>query len=405
MHTVARMRGARRLALTMALGAGIVLAAGGATASAASQVTLATSPQLSQLIIIGEADEDLIGVSEAGGTITITDQGPGGIATAAPCASANAQTVTCPANPPGAGPILFMAAILQGGNDRFLNQNLSVPLGQYDGGTGDDVIESGDGDDQVQGAAGDDTLLAGGGDDQIGWDTGADEMNGGPGSDSVFMNNAFGPVNVSLDDQPNDGLDGEGDNVSGAEEVEGTVFDDTLTGDDNSNGLVGGPGDDDLTGRGGNDDLSGGDGDDRLNGGASPDGAPDHINCGLGFDLALVDTHDQVEPGCERRGAAVAADSAKLRRKGKVKILVACPLSEGATCAGTLSLLSNGKLLSKNGAFEVGAGTTANGQLKLTRAGRKALRRGGGSLFVTVQAETAEPGGSSITEARLLLTR
>ena len=130
----------------------------------------------------------------------------------------------------------------------------------------------------------------------------------------------------------------------------------------------------------------------------------DHLDCGLGVDLALSDARDQVEPNCERRGATVVADSAKLRRKGKVKVLVECPLEEGATCTGTLSLFSNDRLLSKEGSFEVGAGSTANGQLKLTKAGRKAVRRSGGSLFVTVQAETVEPGGSSVREARLLLT-
>ena len=392
-------RGLGGLALSFAL----VVTAGAGSASAATQVQLGTSPQFSQLVIIGENDVDVVGVSEAGGTITITDQGPGGITTTTPpCATLDPQTVTCPLNPPGSGPVVFLAAVMQGDNDRFLNQNLDV-ITQAIGGTGNDVLETGPGDDFAQGDVGNDVVDTGPGADQLFWDPGDDEMNGGAGDDEAFFGNSFAPVNASLDDQPNDGPAGEADNLISVESVDGTLFDDVLVGDANANRLFGDNGDDLIVGRGGPDDLDGEDGDDTLNGGDSPDGARDRLDCGLGADLALSDAQDVVEVGCERRGASVTGETAKLRRRGKVKVLVSCPPEEGATCAGTLSLLSNGTVLSKNGSFEVGAGETRNGQLKLTRAGRRALHRSHGSLFVTAQAETVEPGGSSITEARVLL--
>ena len=140
---------------------------------------------------------------------------------------------------------------------------------------------------------------------------GADTYDGGAGGDSTVpdsVNYALrtAPVTVTIDDQANDGADGEGDNVqSTIEGVTGGGVDDHLTGNDAANSLVGGPGNDVLAGAGGDDVLNDGDstptvsdgpvstaGNDQLDGGAGDDtlytdrGADD-IHGGSGFDTAV----------------------------------------------------------------------------------------------------------------------
>jgi hypothetical protein len=395
----------RRIALTCALAGGLLLSVGAATASAASVVQLATFPSASQLLIQGEADVDTIGVSVSGGTITITDTGPGGITTPpGPCTAIPTDTVTCPLNPPGAGPIFLLSVFLGASNDTYVNQNFVVPFSQVGGDAGGDELQTGPGNDVAFGGDGNDRLLTGAGDDTLLGDSGSDEMNGGPGTDMADFSQFLTAVSVSFDGLGNDGSPGEGDNVLGIESVAGTQFDDTLRGDDNANELDGNSGDDVIVGRRGSDDLIGDRGDDRLTGGASADGARDHLDCGGGFDIALADTRDLVEPGCERRGARIASDSAKLGRGSSVRVRVACPAEEAVSCSGKLFVLLNGKRQSKKARFKVRAGKTKSETLRLTKAGRVALRRAGGSLLVAVRAKTVEPGGTTASEARVLLT-
>ena len=61
------------------------------------------------------------------------------------------------------------------------------------------------------------------------------------------------------------------DTLSNIENLTGSNYADTLTGDSGNNTLSGGSGDDTLTGSGGNDTLLGGDGTDILSGGAGND--------------------------------------------------------------------------------------------------------------------------------------
>jgi hypothetical protein len=198
----------------------------------------------------------------------------------------------------------------------------------FDGGPGDDTLKAGV---NEVGQAGNDTLIAG------------DRMVGGPGGDD-FVGEQIdcGPytpvyvcgsvvdysarsrpspgVSVSLDNLPNDGRPGEGDNVhSGVRQVFGTTSGDSLTGDAEPNLLDGNRGPDVLTGRGGDDGILGDDGSDVLKGGPGADflnggpgddrlytrdGQRDTVYCGGGFDVARVDPVDKVAKDCEiiRRG-------------------------------------------------------------------------------------------------------
>ena len=200
-------------------------------------------------------------------------------------------------------------------------------------GAGRDLVEAGDGGDfargnegrdELRGNQGDDGLLGGSGDDVLIGGTGAEFIDGGEGSDAIqgganppipgegLMG---GPGNDSIAGGP--GLDralyfdsgqgvtvdlgkgtatGEGDDqLSEVEGITGTQFDDTLIGDDVSNGISAGPGNDVLQGFGSgtfedgqSDFLAPGDGDDEVDGGGGHDFVSYDQGCfnGVTVDLA-----------------------------------------------------------------------------------------------------------------------
>jgi CSLREA domain-containing protein len=146
------------------------------------------------------------------------------------------------------------------------------------GTSGDDVIAGLDGDDVIDGGGGDDTICGGGGADTLngqddddtllgGPGTGAannDVLDGGPGTDTDSAVDSTGIV-ANLSDAaagatPAHTSTGPGtDTLAGIENVVGSPFADTITGDDGPNVLDGGPGvgQSTLDGRGGDDTLIG----------------------------------------------------------------------------------------------------------------------------------------------------
>lgn len=137
---------------------------------------------------------------------------------------------------------------------------------------GDDVLAGHDGNDTLQGGAGDDYLLGG---------AGNDSLDGGAGNDWAAYEDATAGVKVDLNITGSQNTIGGGtDKLIGIENVYGSAFNDTLTGNAEANMLVGdagndivsgGKGDDTLWGDAGNDTLDGGDGDDYMVGGAGDD--------------------------------------------------------------------------------------------------------------------------------------
>ena len=168
------------------------------------------------------------------------------------------------------------------------------------------VVDAGSGDDLVNGGTEDDTLEAGPGRDFLTGGGGGDELSGGSGIDEVSYAGASSRVVVTLDDQPDDGVDSpstEGDNVrSDVEDVTGGNGDDVLAGDGDGNQLSGGPGSDQLDGGGGFDMLYGGTGVDQLR---ARDGNPERVDCGAENDFAVVDAFDATS-GCENADASAA---------------------------------------------------------------------------------------------------
>ncbi|MCG8566145.1 MAG: hypothetical protein MI747_13790, partial [Desulfobacterales bacterium] len=142
------------------------------------------------------------------------------------------------------------------------------------GGLNDDTINTGAGDDVIYGEAGDDTINAGDDDDIIVGGRGADVIDGGIGSDTVvFMGTptAATGVVVNLALGTGSGGDAQGDTYTQVENVMGSVYADTLTGNDQANHLSGNGGNDTIDGGGGNDMLTGGSGTDILIGGEGAD--------------------------------------------------------------------------------------------------------------------------------------
>jgi Ca2+-binding RTX toxin-like protein len=107
------------------------------------------------------------------------------------------------------------------------------------------------------GGAGNDTLIASDTGSLLEGGRGDDSLVGGAGVDTVTYAHAKGPVTVSLLSGQSSGADGH-DTITGVENVVGSSFADSLTGDAGNNSISGGGGADTLVGGGGSDTLSGG---------------------------------------------------------------------------------------------------------------------------------------------------
>ncbi len=140
------------------------------------------------------------------------------------------------------------------------------------GGKGNDTLVGGGGEDWLAGDEGNDKLSGGGGfRDYLVGGPGGDVLNGGAGvADFAGYLSAPGPVTVDLTAGTASG-DGS-DTLTGVEDIDGSDFNDVLTGAAGSNFLFGYAGNDTLSGGDGDDDgLLGGDGDDALDGGSGVD--------------------------------------------------------------------------------------------------------------------------------------
>jgi Ca2+-binding RTX toxin-like protein len=85
--------------------------------------------------------------------------------------------------------------------------------------SGNDTLIGGNGADSLQGGDGSDYLDGGDGDDSLDGGLGPDVIIGGPGNDTVYYLMRSLPVSVTDDGIANDGEPGEGDNVTGVENV------------------------------------------------------------------------------------------------------------------------------------------------------------------------------------------
>ncbi|MWB77478.1 hypothetical protein GLS40_05525 [Pseudooceanicola sp. 216_PA32_1] len=173
--------------------------------------------------------------------------------------------------------------------DSIENLNGSGFADNLRGDTGDNRIRGLAGDDQIYGRAGNDTLfgeagndylfgginddeLNGGADnDVLNGGIGADALNGGGGIDRAVYDDAAAGVVANLTNSALNTGDAAGDTYSSIENLNGSNFNDLLSGDGNNNEIRGLSGNDTINGLGGNDTLFGEAGNDSLVGGIGSD--------------------------------------------------------------------------------------------------------------------------------------
>jgi Ca2+-binding RTX toxin-like protein len=145
------------------------------------------------------------------------------------------------------------------------------------------VVFGGSGNDGLTGSAGADILNGGSDNDWLDGGAGADLVDGGEGWDVNSHLSATSGVIIDLTTNLNGGA-ASGDKILNIEVLQGSNFNDRLTGIDNGNGhgvqLYGEGGHDTLTGKGGGDYLFGGTGNDTLDSGFGCD----VLNGGIGAD-------------------------------------------------------------------------------------------------------------------------
>ena len=147
----------------------------------------------------------------------------------------------------------------------------------HSGQTGDQsTFRGGDGDDTIIGSTGRDFIEGG---------AGADTMDGrnANGRDTLVYRTSDAGVTVNLQTGAASGGHATGDVFQDFEAIQGSDFDDVLTGDDGNNELFGHDGNDVIDGGDGADRLDGGKGDDTLRGRVGSD----MLNGGDGDDALL----------------------------------------------------------------------------------------------------------------------
>ncbi len=294
----------------------------------------------------------------------------------------------------------------QGGDDTLTSNNF---FGQFrlDGGPGDDELNAGTGrfastpfgtgTDTATGGPGDDTFNGGDAVDNFAAEPGADTYRGGgpapgpegfpasnPGSapaDTMTYEGRADDVTVTLDDQPDDGADTEGDNVSDdIESVAGGSGNDFLRAGLTAVFLLGNGGNDAISGSPARDVLSGADGNDVID---AADGQVDHVACGAGTDSATLDRPvgtppvGDVQSGCEVIDLAGVGPPAKpvlkltTRRISSAAFRRTRSISLTARCLAACVLKGDASLKTPSLRVRIGRGSVGSKRLPLARGARR----------------------------------
>ncbi len=250
-------------------------------------VNIEYSPGLTALGTIADyADDDAS--NDAPTAATYTTAGVTGV-TAANLAAVNARVAA--ADRDGADTVSELDALVTLANGDVAAA--AAPDGSSGSTSGGQTVTGTANNDILRGGAGNDTLNGLAGDDQLLGDAGGDRLNGGAGNDTAVYGGATG-VSVDLAAGTGTGGDADGDRLSGIENVNGTLGNDTLRGDSGANYLDGGIlGDDTLEGRGGHDLLHDVGGNDTLSGGTGndvlvPGPGDDQLTGGDGRDIFRI---------------------------------------------------------------------------------------------------------------------
>lgn len=189
------------------------------------------------------------------------------------------------------------------GNDRLIGLN------------GDETLRGGPGNDDINGGPGADKLYGDGGNDVLRGGFNDDLLNGGAGRDIASYSGTPGAVTVDLryrgSQQTHDGRD----TLVGVEDLVGSAFSDSLSGNGKSNRIDGGPGYDYLDGGSGGNDIAYGGAD-----GAECERFSKTRNCGQ-VDTPKRGTAVVLSSGLDGDSLVVNGDTAsnriKISREGK----------------------------------------------------------------------------------------
>ncbi len=180
---------------------------------------------------------------------------------------------------------------------------------------GDDWLVGYAGNDMLDGGGGNDTLDGGEGDDTLKPGAGTNTIDGGNGEDTLsyygYAPRAGGLSIYLATGETHYQFGGLKETFTGMENVNGSLHDDWIEGDDGNNWLTGGSGDDTIIGGAGEDVLWGDNGDDLVYGGEGndrleSDGGHDELHGGAGEDsliqyLGFGDTADMFgDSGADR---------------------------------------------------------------------------------------------------------
>ena len=184
--------------------------------------------------------------------------------------------------------------------------NLATTTAQNTGGAGTDTLTNFENltgsafADSLTGNSGNNILSGGAGADTLVGGAGNDGLDGGDGTDTADYSSATAAVAVDLSITTGQNTGGAGiDTLTNIENLTGSAFADSLTGNSGDNVLNGGTGADTLVGGGGNDTLNGGGDNDVLVGGLGQDilsgnGGSDTIVFGNIADSVVGSSRDQI---------------------------------------------------------------------------------------------------------------
>ena len=174
----------------------------------------------------------------------------------------------------------------------YLVEDMAISA-DFSGGAGDDILngaamadtlEGNAGNDMLWGIGGVDTVLGLLGNDVMIGGAGADSLDGGDGVDRISYYKCLEAVDIDLDRTVQTGGDAEGDTLASVEFVEGSVYDDTLTGSHGTGSIYGLGGNDTIVGGTHAQGLFGNAGDDLLESASSGD----TLSGGEGDDIYIV---------------------------------------------------------------------------------------------------------------------